>query len=172
MTNTRLKKRLTLWAASKSSRSCKNWTFSVAEILIVNDTCMPTYADIERPFPSSVSFVNSVESKLFEIFLALWYGRINHEIGPSGRVRNKLRVYKLIKTNFVTERYCEMMLPQSHRSAFTKFRCGVAPIRIETGWYERLAEDLRICSFCNLVENEIHVLLHCHLHEDLREKTF
>ena len=76
-----------------------------------------------------------------------------------------------MKTNFVTERYCEMMLPQSHRSALSKFRCGVAPIRKETG-YEGLAESLRICPFCNLVENEIHVLIHCHLYEDLRETLF
>ena len=123
---------------------------------------MATYADIVRP---------SVESKLFEIFVAQWYGRINNEIGPSSRGRKKY-VYKLIKTNFITECYCEMMLPQSHRSAFSKFRCGVAPIRIETGRYERLAEDLKICPFCNLVENEIHVLLHCQLHEDLRETLF
>ena len=95
---------------------------------------------------SSVSFVNSVESKLFEIFVAQWYGRINNEIGPSGRGRNKLRVYKLMKTSFVTERYCEMMLPQRHISAFSKFRCGVAPIRIETGRYEGLAENFVIWS--------------------------
>ena len=170
MTNTRLNKRLALWAASKSSRSCKNWTFLVADFLNAND--MSTYADIVRPISSSVSFVDSVESKLFEIFVAQWYGRINNEIGPSGRGRNKLPVYKVMKTNFVTERYCEMMLPQRHRSAFSKFRCGVAPIRIETGRYEGLAENLRICPFCNLVENEIHVLIHCHLYEDLREALF
>ena len=29
-------------------------------------------------------------------------------------------------------------MPQSHRSAFAKFRSGVAPLRIETGRYERL----------------------------------
>ena len=95
--------------------------------------------------------MNYVESKLFESFAAL-YGRINNEIGPSGRGRNKLHIYKLMElTNFVTERYCEMMLTQSHRSAFSQFRCGVAPTRIETGRYEGLAEDLRICPFCNLV---------------------
>ena len=82
--------------------SCKNWTFLVTDFLNAND--MSTYADIVRPISSSVSFVNSVKSKLFEIFVAQWYGRINNEIGPSGRGRNKLRVYKLMKTNFVTER--------------------------------------------------------------------
>ena len=100
MNNTRLNKRLALWVASKPSWSCKNWTFLVADFLNVND--MSTYADIVRPVSSSVSFVNSVESKPFEIFVAQWYGRINNEMGPSGKGRNKLRVNKLMKTNFVT----------------------------------------------------------------------
>ena len=58
------------------------------------------------------------------------------------------------------------------RSAFSKLRCGVAPIRIETCRYEGLVENLRMCSFCNLVENEIHVLIPCHLYGDLRETLF
>ena len=49
-----------------------------------------------------------------------------------------------------------------------KFRCGVAPIRIETGWYEHLSVDERKCPFCNNVEDEGHVLLNCHLYEDTR----
>ena len=40
--------------------------------------------------------------------------------------------------------------------------CGVAPIRIETGRYERK------CHFCNNVEDEGHVLFNCHLYEDIR----
>ena len=61
------------------------------------------------------------------------------------------------------------------RFAFSKFRCGIAPIRIETGRYEGFVDYLRMCLFCNLcnlVENEIHVLIHCHLYEDLRETLF
>ena len=44
---------------------------------------MSTYADIVRPISSSVSFVNSVESKLFEIFVAQWYGRNVLKFNPS-----------------------------------------------------------------------------------------
>ncbi|WAR30335.1 hypothetical protein MAR_032877 [Mya arenaria] len=44
-------------------------------------------------------------------------------------------------------------------SALAKFRSGVAPIRLETGRYERLDNDVndRICPFCNVdIEDEMH----------------
>ena len=79
------------------------------------------------------------------------------EVGPSGRGGNKLRVHKLMKTNFVTENYRIIILHTGHRAAFSKFRCGV-----ETGLYEGLAEDLRLCPFCNVIENEMHCILYFH----------
>jgi hypothetical protein len=46
-----------------------------------------------------------------------------------------------------------------HRAAFAKSRAGVAPLRIETGLYEGLPIDSRLCPFCvNLVEDEFHTL--------------
>ena len=46
-------------------------------------------------------------------------------------------------------------LPLKHRSAFAKFRCGVAPIRIETGRYEGLDFNSRTCPLCrNAIEDE------------------
>ena len=67
-----------------------------------------------------------------------------------------------------------MILPLRHRSAFSKFRLGVAPIRIETGRYEGLREENRICPFCanNIVENELHVILNCEIYKDIRESLF
>ena len=66
-----------------------------------------------------------------------------------------------------------MLLPLKHRSALAKFCCGVAPIRLETGRYERLAVNNRICPLCNTeVENEIHVLLNCPQYNDIRQTLF
>ena len=98
-----------------------------------------------------------------------WSGRINSEIGLSGRGRNKLRIYKLIKTRFAAENYCKLILPPRHRTAFNKFRCGVAPLRIEPGRYEGSAEDLQLCPFCNILENEIHAIINCRVYEDRRD---
>lgn len=63
-------------------------------------------------------------------------------------------------------------MPQRHRSAFSKFRCGVAPLKIETGRYERKNLDERVCFNCNILEDEKHVLLNCPLYEDLRHALF
>ena len=61
-----------------------------------------------------------------------------------------------------------MLLPLKHRSSFAMFRCGVAPIRIETGRYEGLSIEERICPFCSDIEDENHVLLDCRVYNDLR----
>ena len=56
-------------------------------------------------------------------------------------------------------------------SADAKFRCGMAPIRLEKGWYERLSIDQRTCLHYTLsVETEEYVLLVCPLYDDLRHR--
>ena len=52
-------------------------------------------------------------------------------------------------------------MPFCHRSALSKFRCGVAPLTIETGRYINLPVSERTCPFCkDLVETEMHVNLY------------
>ena len=56
----------------------------------------------------------------------------------------------------------------TERSAFAKFRCGVAPIKIETGRYECFAVEERIYPYCSNIEDEMHVILDCSVYNDLR----
>ena len=51
------------------------------------------------------------------------------------------RTYRLFKQTYDVEKYCLLILPPCHRSAFCKFRCGVAPTRIETARNENMAEE-------------------------------
>ena len=82
---------------------------------------------------------------------------------------NKLRTYFKFKSAFETENYVNMSFTRGKRSAIAKFRCGVAPIRLETGRYEGLSVEDRVCPYgCNVVECEKHVLLECTLYDDLR----
>ena len=60
-----------------------------------------------------------------ENYVINWAARINSNVGPSCRGRNKLRLYKSFKHNYSVENYCKMILPPRHRAAFRKFRCGV-----------------------------------------------
>ena len=51
----------------------------------------------------------------------------------------------------------------------------VAPLRLETGRYEKITYDERNCFNCiNVVENEEHVLhvLECPLYNDIRKELF
>jgi len=48
----------------------------------------------------------------------------------------------------------------------------VAPIRIETGRFEVLREERRLYPFCNVIEDESHFPLDCHLYNDLRTDLY
>ena len=62
-------------------------------------------------------------------------------------------------------------MPKANRSALSKFRCGVAPIRVETVRYECLPVPERICFHCKTcVEDELRVLLICPMYSELRHK--
>lgn len=105
-------------------------------------------------------------------FVAEWHVSINRDSGRSGIGRNKLRTYKLFKSVYETEAYCKLPMPICHRAAYAKFRCGVAPIRIETGRFENLEVAQRLCHFCSEIEDEKHVILNCSAYRDLRNQLF
>jgi len=59
---------------------------------------------------------------------------------------------------YKAEYYCKVKLALKHRSALSKCRCGVAPIRIETGRYTNLVETECLRQLCNLnaVESKVY----------------
>jgi hypothetical protein len=64
-------------------------------------------------------------------------------------------------------------MPRTHRAAFAKCRCGVAPIRLETGRYERIPAKERYCPFCpTQVEDGFYVISKCMLDDDLRKVVY
>ena len=54
---------------------------------------MNMYCNLEIPIPRS--FAVNIEEITHECYINSWLRRINHDIGPSGRGRNKFRLYKL-----------------------------------------------------------------------------
>jgi len=166
----RLNKRIALWSDNKSCRACKTRFYIVKTYFSTND--LDAYCSLENHIARS--FAQLVEIKTFEDFTRKWLTRINREVGPSGHGQNKLRLYKDLKADFTAKQYRKIILPVKHRSAFSKFRLGVAPIRIETGRYEGLRLENRICPFCAdiTVESELHVLINCKLYSDLRDTLF
>ena len=48
---------------------------------------------------------------------------------------NKLSTYRTFKNEFAIELYLRIIVNKIYRSAHAKFKCGVAPLKIETGRY-------------------------------------
>ena len=80
---------------------------------------------------------------IFNAEKAKWLQTVNRGAGL-----NKLRTYNKFKQVFEVEPYVlESNMSRGRRSALAKFRCGVAPIRLETGRYENLSVEQRVCPF-------------------------
>jgi hypothetical protein len=60
------------------------------------------------------------------------------------------------------------------RQLFTKFRVSDHSLEIETGRYENITREERICKNCNLEEigNEYHFFLKCTANHSLRNNLF
>jgi len=113
--------------------------------------------------------INYIEDVLFDVEKLKWKALLDRNTSIRGNGGNKLRTYRIVKSDFCTENYLKTNIPFNYRSAFTKFRCGVAPLRVETGRYENLALENRCCFYCqNVVEDEKHVLYHCPLYNECR----
>ena len=79
----------------------------------------------------------------------------------------------LFKSEHKTENYVTTSLSRSHRSAYAKFRAGVAPSRLKIGRYEQLELHHRVCFHCQTeVESEEHVLAQCPLYNQLRRTLY
>ena len=88
--------------------------------------------------------------------------------------RNKLRTYRTFKDSYMTEPYVCITVPKNYSSAYAKFRCGVAPIKMKTCRYgiNRIPVNERLCESCESVEDEHHVLMQCPQYDDKRTVAF
>ena len=88
--------------------------------------------------------------------------------------RNKLRTYRLFKTEPGLEDYTRILC-RKNRRLIVELRCGVLPLRIETERWKhkdlRLPAHLRFCQLCDrqAVEDEEHFLLDCPVYNSERD---
>ena len=68
-----------------------------------------------------------------------------------------------IKTNYSTPAYLDLTRKNPSRKTLVKLRISSHKLRIETGRYDHIAPDERLCSLfnCIRVEDETHFLLDC-----------
>ena len=107
--------------------------------------------------------LKDIENRLLERHTVEWSNKLQNV--------SKLRTYRQFKSLYSTEKYLLSNLTKLERSHFAQFRCGILPLRVETGRYAGLSVQDRLCNICNLneTEDEIHFLFKCPCYDDLRQ---
>ncbi|MEW8547636.1 MAG: reverse transcriptase family protein, partial [Candidatus Thiodiazotropha sp.] len=172
MQSDRINAKVFQWAASQRGVRCKNWCFRLQK-QFDKSGCDHLFIHTDIHQISKDQIKSKIQEALFADMLGKWQDDLSRDCSRQGTGGNKLRTYRTFKTTYGEELYLHLPLSRSHRSAYAKFRCGVAPLRIETGRYERLELQQRTCFHCNgYIENEEHVLISCPLYNDIRQKLY
>jgi hypothetical protein len=154
--------------ACQNQRRHKNWCgrFGAMAGSIGLEYLMDTEEVFNR---NKTSMIRDINKKVFDQVNGNWHEQLAKEEANHGRGRNKLRLYRRYKCLLAPEPYLTSCVKQIHRKALAKFRCGVAPLAIETGRYRQVPLMNRKCFNCSdNVEDELHVLMVCPVYDDLR----
>ena len=116
---------------------------------------------------NSASLVKCIKSKLKERFVLYWNKRMASIDGT-----DKLRTYKLIKQAFELEQYLEIIPDRKQRKSITALRISAHMLQIERGRYIRNKKEERLCTTCNVIDDEIHFLCECSKHKSLRTEMY
>lgn len=141
------------------NRCRNNWCCDLKEVFHI--------LELDNYFESKLMVdIDLVQSKIHTYYSNYWSNEILNI--------SKLRTFVIFKTVFGRENYLFLDMPKYLRSTLAQFRCGIIPIRIETGRFQGEPIEERICVFCSnrSVEDEFHFLLYCSLYNDYRKKLF
>jgi len=85
----------------------------------------------------------------------------------------KLSFSYTFKKNHSLSAYLDLTGKNPSRKSLVKLRISSHKLRIETGRYDKIPRDERLCSLCNCnkTEDETHFLLDCQIFFDERQKT-
>lgn len=99
--------------------------------------------------------------KLKGLYIKEWKINIFNNVRSINNQKNKLRTFRLFKTNFIFEPYLNLF-NFKQRQVLTKLRIEDHQLAIETGRHKNIPDPERICKLCEEeVEDEIHFLLQC-----------
>ncbi len=152
MNNDRLTKQVFLWDKQINKRNWSNDVFHIISdigqelVFVNNDIVNLTFA----------------KENLFNQYKEQW--KVQSINMP------KLRTYITYKHEYLPEPYVYNVIDRGHRSVLAQFRCGILPLAIETGRYNDIPLEYRLCDFCNdnVLEDEIHFLLKCNFYSEYR----
>jgi len=126
MDGDRLTKKVFMWSKHNATFNCNNWVNSVEKFMLSNHL-----EDAVTNPMSDKSVIKLAKPILQNLEDVKWLSKLwNDNNCING---NKLRIYRRFKTQLLPETYLDLNQPVYKRSVFTKLRCGVLPLELETG---------------------------------------
>ncbi len=76
---------------------------------------------------------------------------------------DKLRTYVSFKQEYGSEHYVKVITNKQQIAAVSQFRCDVFPLKAETGRFQDITVEYRLCTICVeiVIETESHLWLYC-----------
>ncbi|MGI9312379.1 MAG: hypothetical protein ACR2O9_02440 [Alphaproteobacteria bacterium] len=118
---------------------------------------------IHQGVANSRAFMLMIEQRLKDIDLQNCIAEISNN--------RKLYSYSTFKINIICEKYLSCINIMNYRRSLCNFRISSHNLNIETGRWNNIPRNLRLCTCCNLneVEDEYHFLLICPTYFNLRQ---
>ena len=83
---------------------------------------------------------------------------------------NRCFLYNALDRDFSMAKYLFSIHIQSNRKAMTKLRLSSHKLMIERGRWQKCLHNDRICTECNVLEDEYHAVIICPRYKELRGK--
>lgn len=142
------------------SRGQHNWATEVKNILCTNGF---GFIWEEQCIPNEKLFLKEFTKSLRDQFEQKWREGIESS--------HKFVLYKEYKTNFIFERYLDVLKIGKFRHIFASFRLSCHCLEIEIGRHRGIERENRKCPFCmTTTEDEYHFLLICDKYLDIRRQ--
>ena len=129
-----------------------NWASNVRDLL-----CTMGYGDIwvNQGATDPDGFLAAFKCRLHDVYSQQWCGRLY--------VSPRARFYREIIPNRIFSDLLVTVTVKKHRIALTRLICSSHRLRVETGRWDHpvTPPQFRLCSICNVVDDEFHFLLEC-----------
>ena len=113
---------------------------------------------------NNVLFINNVKIRINDVYY--------QELHATLEGLSRGRTYLYFNENLALSSYLEDVNIDKYRIALSKFRLSNHKLQVEIGrWHkpEPIPFNNRICSSCNTLDDEYHLLLECKLYSDIRK---
>ena len=146
------------WLEAKPRTNC--WAKDVKDTLLAQGF---GYAWYNQGVGNIALFLRNFKERNRDIDISCLFNDIHN--------MDRLRTYKILKTNFGCERYLKEISISSYKQVLVKFRGGLLDLRANSGRFENISLEYRTCNLCNMeVETEYHFLFICSHYHSLRNQ--